>query len=141
MWKRLLGKRCIISASSFFEWEKINGKTGAKFEISVQGEPIFGFAALYDKVPNQKTGEMDWTFLNITTTPSTKFADLHDRQPVILDRSEYEEWLRAKEPTLHLLGVFPEEKMLITKVADVPQPRPKKKRNEPQEPPMPGLFD
>jgi putative SOS response-associated peptidase YedK len=37
MWRPLLGKRCIISASCFFEWEKINGKTGAKFEISVQG--------------------------------------------------------------------------------------------------------
>jgi putative SOS response-associated peptidase YedK len=33
---------------------------------------------------------MDWTFWIITTTPNIKFADFHDRQPVILDRSEYD---------------------------------------------------
>ena len=138
VWRGLLHNRCVIPASAFFEWQKINGKRGGpKYEITVPGHSVFGFAAIYDDRPNPKTGEMERAFWIITTGPNSKFAELHDRQPVILqERSEYDEWLTSKEPPLHLLRVFPEDKMLITKVAE-PAAKAKKSRSDD----MPNLFD
>ena len=81
------------------------------------------------------------TFWIITTPPNPKFADFHDRQPVILDKSEYDEWLKAQLPPLHLLRTFPQEKMLIAKVADAPTPKPKAKKQKDTDSEMPGLFD
>ena len=143
MWKRMFGNRCIIPASGFYEWKKVNGRPGPKYEITVRDQPIFGFAALYDDKVNPKTGETERVFWIITTRPNPFFAEYHDRQPVILDRGEYDAWLaKSGPPPLHLLRVFPEEKMVITKVSDAKEPKPKA-RNKPadDEPTLPGLFD
>jgi putative SOS response-associated peptidase YedK len=60
----------------------------------------------------------------------------HDRQPVVLERGEFEEWLLApnERPPLHLMRILPEEKMAIKQLTGLPP-------DEPQEPSMPGLFD
>ena len=138
-WRALLGNRCVIPASGFFEWEKINGKPGAKYEITVPGEPVFGFAALHDYLPNPKTRELEKTFWIITTAPNREFANYHNRQPVILDRSECDQWLTSKTPPLHLLRVFPEEKMLIVKAAEAAKPKARKSRMPELD--TPWLFD
>lgn len=140
-WRAILRNRCIIPASGFFEWQKVNGKPGAKFEITVPGEPVFGFAGLFDDLPNPRTREMERTFWIITTAPNARFAALHNRQPVILDPAEYEEWLTSPQPPLHLLRVFPAEKMLITQLSGAPEPKPKARKARAQEPLLPGLFD
>jgi putative SOS response-associated peptidase YedK len=141
MWKRFLRHRCIIPASAFFEWKRVNGKPGAKFEITVRDQPLFGFAALYEDKVNPKTGESERVFWIITTPPNPAFAEYHDRQPAILDRSDYGEWLAQSDPLpLHVLRIFPADRMVITKVADAKEP---KRKNEPadDEPTSPGLFD
>ena len=140
-WRAILGNRCIVPASAFFEWKKIEGKPGPKYEITVRDQPVFGFAALYEDKTNPKTGHAERVFWIITTRPNRMFANYHDRQPVILDPGEYEEWLTpSARPPLHLVRVFPEERMLITKVADAPDPKPKKQRSAPSKD-APRLFD
>jgi putative SOS response-associated peptidase YedK len=141
--RRLLGNCCIIPASGFYEWKKINGKPGPKYEITVRDQPVFGFAALYDDKPNPKTGEMERVFWIIATPPNPLFAEYHDRQPVILENGEYDAWLtKSGSLPLHLLRVFPQDKMVITKVADAKEPKPKAKgRRADDEPALPGLFD
>lgn len=143
MWRRRIHKRCIIPASGFYEWEKINGRPGAKFEITVRDQPVFGFAALYDDTINPKTHEPERVFWIITTPPNRVFAEYHNRQPAILDRDQYDEWLaQSAQPPLHLLRVFPEERMHIEKVADAKEPKSKaKNKSADDEPRLPGLFD
>jgi len=143
MWKRILRNRCIIPASAFFEWKRINSKPGPKFEITVRDQPLFGFAALYEDKVNPKTGELERVFWIITTPPNPVFAEYHDRQPAILDRSEYGTWLAQTDPQpLHLLRIFPEDRMVITKVPDAKESKLKtKNKPEDDEPALPGLFD
>jgi putative SOS response-associated peptidase YedK len=142
MWKQRLHKRCIIPASSFFEWKKINGKPGPKYEITVRDQPVFGFAALYDDTINPKTGERERVFWIITTPPNPIYAEYHNRQPAILDRSQYDEWLgQSARPPLHLLRVFREDRMVITKVADAKRKTKPERKPADDEPRLPGLFD
>lgn len=118
LWKhKFTSSRCIIPASGFYEWKKINGKTGPKFDITVPGQSLFGFAGVWGNWTNPKTSEFEKTFSIFTTVPNGRLAAYHNRQPVILDPSEYDEWLAAGErPPEHLLRILPEEKMVITPV-------------------------
>jgi putative SOS response-associated peptidase YedK len=149
LWKKRFAEtRCIIPASSFYEWQKIDGKTGPKFEISVPGRDLIGFAGLWGNWTNPKTGEWEKTFSIFTTTPNDAMRPFHDRQPVILEPSEYEEWLTPSErPPVHLLRIFPEDQMAITKAADAPEPKAKKASKKPkpaEEPELPlmgSLFE
>lgn len=118
LWKaRFSTTRCIIPASGFYEWKKVNGKTGPKFDVTVPGESLFGFAGLWGDWTNPKTNQLEKTFSIFTTAPNERFAEYHNRQPVILDPSEYDEWLApAERPPVHLLRILPQEKMIITPV-------------------------
>ena len=47
---------------------------------------------------------------------------LHNRQPVILDPAEYEEWLSPTDrPPVHLLRILPDERMHIAPVKTATQ--------------------
>jgi putative SOS response-associated peptidase YedK len=124
LWQtRFSTTRCIIPASGFYEWKKVNGKTGPKFDITVPGESLFGFAGLWGNWTNPKTSQLEKTFAIFTTVPNERFVEFHDRQPVILDPSEYEEWLTpTARPPVHLLRILPQEKMLITPVDPPAEP-------------------
>jgi putative SOS response-associated peptidase YedK len=63
----------------------------------------------------------------ITTDPNTKMAEIHNRQPVILEPREYAEWLEESErPPVHLLRVLPDEDMTIAEVESVTKKEPTK---------------
>lgn len=50
----------------------------------------------------------------ITTDPDESMAQIHPRQPAILEQRDYEEWLRPSErPPLHLLRILPSEEMNV----------------------------
>jgi putative SOS response-associated peptidase YedK len=143
MWRRILQNRCIIPASGFYEWKRVNGKPGAKYEITVRDHPLFGFAGLYDDTINPKTHAPERVFWIITTPANSLFAEYHDRQPAILDRDTYDAWLaRSVQPPLQLLRVFPADRMVITKIAEAKEAIPKlRKTPEKDELLLPGLFD
>jgi hypothetical protein len=90
-------------------------------------------AGIWGPWQNPKTGQWEDTFAIITTDPNTKMAEIHNRQPVILEPREYAEWLEESErPPVHLLRVLPDEDMTVAKV------EPPKKQDEP--PPMQSGF-
>ncbi len=117
-WSSRIGQRCIVPASTFFEWQKVKGKTGTKYEISVPGRELFGFAGLWGNWANAKTRSMEPTFSIFTSEPNANMLAIHDRQPIVLEPKDYEEWLAPSErPPLHLLRILPEERMNIVRVA------------------------
>lgn len=118
LWKARFAKdRCIVPASAFFEWKKVNGKTGPKFEITVPGQSEFGLAGLWGAWTNPKTKIAEKTFSIFTTEPKSAMQAFHNRQPVILDPAEYEEWLSPTDRSpVHLLRVLPDERMHIAPV-------------------------
>ena len=123
-WQPRFNQRCIIPATTFFEWKrnsaKPSAKPGPKYEIGVPTHPIFGLAGLWSDWINPKTNQWERTFSIFTSEPNELMRTLHNRQPVILEPSEYTAWLAPSErPPLHLLRIFPKEKLEAHPVAPI----------------------
>ncbi|MDZ5713433.1 SOS response-associated peptidase [Jeotgalibacillus haloalkalitolerans] len=87
-------KRCLIPASSFYEWKK-SGKEKQPFEIKrLDGEPIT-FAGLWESWRNGDEIIRSCTIL--TTEPNDLMADIHNRMPVILEKDRFNQWLNPEE--------------------------------------------
>ena len=78
----LVTNRCIIPATSYYEWRKA-GKSKIKTEIKLDKKNIFGFAGLH----NNKN------FTIITCAPHDSIKHIHNRMPVILNDLSTQEWL------------------------------------------------
>ena len=100
-------KRCIVPADGFYEWRKIPGqKVKQPYLIRrTDGEPL-AFAGLWEqwRGPDKKRGEELRSATIITTTPNELLATIHDRMPVILPSSAWDEWLDPDNADLDLLG-------------------------------------
>jgi putative SOS response-associated peptidase YedK len=111
-WKeRFIEHSCIVPVSAFIEWQDVpKGQEKPKYETGVPGGDILGFAGLWSPRKNPKTNQWEDTFSVFTTDPNAKMMPIHDRQPVILEPRDYEEWLTpAERPPVHLLRVLPDE--------------------------------
>jgi putative SOS response-associated peptidase YedK len=83
-------RRCLVPADGFYEWtvSKEDGKKDPWF-IYQPGEATFSFAGLWAR--NEKLGVTSCTIL--TAAAEEPMTRLHDRQPVILNQSCYDDWL------------------------------------------------
>lgn len=100
-------RRCIVPASSFFEWRKTEKEPRPKYKLSVKGRPVFGMAGVWSPWMNPKTEQWEDTFSIVTSDANGKMGEIHDRQPVILEPREYGEWLAESErPPVHLLRIL-----------------------------------
>ena len=75
--------RCLIPASHFFEFTGTKSPK-AKWKFTKAGEDWFCFAGLWRPMPED--GE---AFTLLTTAPGPDVALIHDRQMVVLHRSEW----------------------------------------------------
>jgi putative SOS response-associated peptidase YedK len=88
-------RRCIIPASGFFEW------TGAKTDrvphlfTDAGGEPILGFAGLWESWTDGDSGEEVLSATIIVTSASPWMESYHDRMPVILEPDQFDAWLNG----------------------------------------------
>jgi len=111
-------RRCIIPADGFYEWTTQPGskKKQPYFIHRPDGEP-FAFAGLWEvwKGPKDKKAPSEGeeqlppaeplrSCTIITTSANEKMSELHDRMPVILPRSAWDEWLSADVDDTELLG-------------------------------------
>jgi putative SOS response-associated peptidase YedK len=116
--KAFARRRCIIPADGFYEWTTAPGsrKKQPYFIHRPDGEP-FAFAGLWErwKGPKQSTtaeapdpelpvAEPLRSCTIITTSANDKMSELHDRMPVILPRSAWDDWLSPDVDDLDLLG-------------------------------------
>src|ERR1700744_3693181 len=107
-WKERLQNRCIVPASSFFEWKKTATEPRPKYRLTAKGRTVLGMAGIWGPWQNPKTGLWEDTFAIITTDPNGKMSEIHNRQPVILEPKEYAERLEDSErPPVHLLRILP----------------------------------
>jgi putative SOS response-associated peptidase YedK len=83
-------QRCLVPASGFYEWKKLEGSKQPYFIHHEDGEPL-AFAGLYDHWRNEDSEIYSYTIL--TTSPNEVMADLHDRMPVILEPDDFDLWL------------------------------------------------
>jgi putative SOS response-associated peptidase YedK len=138
-WKdKFANTRCIVPATSYFEWQDCDMKPEPKYEIEVPGRAYFGIAGVWGLWKNPRTHDWEKTFSTFTSEPNTLIERLHIRQPVILEPRDYEEWLLpAQRPPIHLLRVMPDEEMKMTLLNPEQPPKPAAEIERV----MKGLFD
>ncbi len=83
----LLGNRCLVPATAYFEWRS-EGRHKLKMRIAPADGGLMAFAGLTD-------GDH---FTIITCAPAPAIAHIHNRMPVILDAGAEEPWLDAGLP-------------------------------------------
>lgn len=114
-------RRCLIPADGFYEWKKLPGAKRKQpyFITRPDGEPL-AFAGLWEvwRGPKDENGERTGEPLRsatiITTTPNETMAQVHDRMPVILPPSAWDDWLDPDNDDIDTLG-----KLLVPAPPDI----------------------
>lgn len=112
-------RRCLVPASGFYEWQKLDAKTKQPYAIAVEGEDPIAFAGLWERWTDKATGKALETYTIITTDANELLNPehgprLHDRMPVILAKKDYARWLALAEPShlpVDLLRPYPADEM------------------------------
>lgn len=95
----LLGNRCIVPASAYFEWRR-DGARRLKNRIAPADRGVMAFAGLHD----------GGRFVIITSAPAADIAHIHDRMPVVLASGAESHWCRPDldfGPVAELLAPAP----------------------------------
>jgi len=101
-------RRCIVPADGFYEWQKLEGSRRKQpwFFRRRDGEPI-AFGGLWEIWHDPKAGDdapRIRTFTIITTEPNELMKPIHDRMPLILAESTWDQWLDAENRDVDALG-------------------------------------
>ena len=134
-------RRCIVPADGFFEWRR---EPGAKrkqpmFVQRVDEEPL-AMAGLWELWKPKETEDDPSTWVRsctiITGDPNEVIAPIHDRMPVMLPPSAWDEWLDPDNDDLDTLG-----KLLVPAPVELLVARPVSLRVNDVRNDDPGLLD
>jgi putative SOS response-associated peptidase YedK len=111
--------RCLIPASGFYEW--LRWERGKQpYFVRMHDAHLFAFAGLWEQWESPEEGVIE-TCAILTTAANAVLAPIHDRMPVILPTTVYDQWL---DPALlntdllaPLLVPFSPEEMLAFPVS------------------------
>ncbi|HYI61774.1 MAG TPA: SOS response-associated peptidase [Acidimicrobiales bacterium] len=100
-------RRCLIPTDGFYEWHKVPGQRAKQpyFIHRTDGEP-YAFAGLWTvwHGPGKDGSEHLRSCTVVTTTANEVMAEIHDRMPVMLPPSAWDEWLDPGHEDLDTLG-------------------------------------
>ena len=103
-------RRCLVIATSFYEWQRLEGGPKQPWRIHLADREPFGMAGLWESW-RDAGGAIVESCTIITTSANELVAPLHDRMPVILARDACDVWLdpgaRDVEKLRALLVPFP----------------------------------
>lgn len=86
-------RRCIVTATGWYEWRKTGPKTRQPFHFRPAARP-FGFAGVYD-IWKGDGGKAVTSFAIVTTDAAPATAPYHDRMPLVLEEAQFDDWMRA----------------------------------------------
>jgi putative SOS response-associated peptidase YedK len=101
----VIRQRCIVPVSGFYEWKR-SGEVKRPFRIHLRDDAIMSVAGIWDTW-RPGTPEQKHSFSILTTSANDFMKEIHNRMPVILDRSHEAVWL---DPAVRDRGVI--ERML-----------------------------
>jgi putative SOS response-associated peptidase YedK len=102
--------RCLVPASHFYEFTGTKSPK-SKWRFTRPDGEWFCFAGLWRPVP-----EGGAAFTILTTEPGPDVAPIHDRQVVVLDRSDWSAWLDQSRPERELLRPLPAGSLIVEQV-------------------------
>ncbi len=86
-------RRCVVPLSGFFEWKRQEFGAKQPFAIHLKQEPIMSVAGVWERWTSPGSGDVIHSFAIVTTAANAFMRTLHDRMPVILDKSDVAAWL------------------------------------------------
>jgi putative SOS response-associated peptidase YedK len=94
-------RRCLLPADGFYEWQQVadgGGKRKQPYYIYRADGGVLAFAGLYElwrdpSVPADHDGGWLWTATIITTRAQDEVGQIHDRMPMVIERSAWSDWL------------------------------------------------
>jgi putative SOS response-associated peptidase YedK len=111
-------RRCLVPATSFFEWKQ--EKVKIPYAIRNKGGGLFAMAGIWEEWKSPEGSKIK-SFSIITTTANNLIQQLHDRMPVILSRSDENLWL-SDLPAGELSGLLlacPDEMLELFPVSNL----------------------
>lgn len=90
------GRRCIIPASGFYEWDKKGGSRQPFYVQRADGKPL-AFAGLWEHWEDQEGKTVIDSCSILTTVANPDIEKLHDRMPVLLEPDDFALWLDPEE--------------------------------------------
>ncbi len=84
-------RRCLIPATGFYEWKAVPGGK-QPYNIQLVDGGLFAFAGLWERWQGGG-GQAVESCTIIVTEANRAISPIHDRMPVILDPSDYKNWL------------------------------------------------
>jgi putative SOS response-associated peptidase YedK len=111
-------RRCLVPATSFFEWKQEKVKT--PHVIRLVGGEIFSMAGIWAEWKNPE-GKSVISFAIITTEANQAMQALHHRMPVILSKQNESAWLSdlPQDELSKLLQPCPDEWLEIYEVSNL----------------------
>jgi len=106
-------RRCIIPADGYYGWKKVGKKTKIPYRFTLHDKGLFSFAGIWEEYENE-TGEINHTFLILTTESNPINKEIGDRMPSILNKEQERVWLNkfsTMEQLQEVLVPYPSEKM------------------------------
>jgi putative SOS response-associated peptidase YedK len=99
-------RRCILPADGYFEWYETQQRTAKgkpvkqPFFITPADGGVLAMAGLYEiwrdtSVAEDEPGAFVWSATVITTSAEDAVGQIHDRMPMLVERSGYNGWLDA----------------------------------------------
>lgn len=87
-------RRCIVPATGWYEWQKLDpaGKKKRPYHFQPKAMP-FAFGGVYDEWSGDGKSRIT-SFSNVTTAAPPSTAKVHDRAPLVLEESQFEDWMR-----------------------------------------------
>jgi putative SOS response-associated peptidase YedK len=113
-------RRCIIPASGFYEWQKVEEHKQPYFIRPVDGR-YFALAGLWDSWRGENSEDVNSCAI-ITTTANAGMKEIHDRMPVILGNMDIAAWLdpgKGQADLLAMLEPYPESLIEIYPVSSM----------------------
>ena len=95
-------RRCAVPVNGWFEWRRENGAK-QPYWLRPSGAEMFSLAGLWERW--EKGDEPVETFTVLTTAASPALADIHHRQPVIVEDAVLDEWLDPGTSSERLLAL------------------------------------
>lgn len=105
----LLGSRCLVPATAWFEWKKV-GRAKLKNRIAPADGGVFAFAGLAD-------GER---FTIVTCASAPALAHIHHRMPVVLEPGAEAAWIDSRVSFAEVKGLLVPYAGALTAVEDTP---------------------
>jgi putative SOS response-associated peptidase YedK len=83
----------LVSASGWYEWQKLDAKRKRPIHMRAEATP-FAFAGVYD-VWKGDGGRAVTSFAIVTTPAASSVMQYHDRMPLALEESQFDDWMRG----------------------------------------------